>query len=312
MILINKVIFIVFFYLSCSMLAIAENSINIVMKINDSILTNYDIEKEINILVALNNQLQQIEKDKLKLIAKNSLVKQIIRKQEINKLYKLKDDDFNSDALINNLILNLNFSNKNDFIEYLGRYKVSIDEIIEKIEIENQWKGLIYNKYIDKINIDKDQINKKLISLKSKSFQNEYNLSEILFEKKNNKSINELYKIIKQSIFDIGFENTANFYSISDSSNKSGKIGWIKDTSLSKNILKKLKSLKKNEFTEPIQLGNNYLILKINDIKKVSVQIDETKELDKMILIETTNQLNKFSNIYFNKIKLNTIITSDF
>ena len=121
MILIKKVIFIVIFYLSCSISALAENSINIVMKINDSILTNYDIEKEINILVALNNQLQQIEKDKLKLIAKNSLVKQIIRKQEINKLYKLKDDDFNSDALINNLILNLNFSNKNDFIEYLGR-----------------------------------------------------------------------------------------------------------------------------------------------------------------------------------------------
>jgi peptidyl-prolyl cis-trans isomerase SurA len=312
MILINKVIFIVFFYLGCSMIAMAENSISIVMKINNSIITNYDIEKEIVILVALNNQLQQIEKDKLKLIAKNSLIKQIIRKQEINKLYKLKDDNFNSEALINNLILNLNFSNKNDFIEYLGRYNVSIDEIIEKIKIENQWKGLIYNKYIDKIKIDKDQINKKIIDLKSKNFQNEYNLSEILFEKKNNKSINELNEIIKQSIFDIGFENTANLYSISDSSNKSGKIGWIKDNSLSKNILKKLKSLKKNEFTDPIQLGNNYLILKVNDIKKVSVQIDEKKELDKMILIETTNQLNKFSNIYFNKIKLNTIITSDF
>ena len=310
--LIKKIILIVLIFLSYSILAVAENNVKIILKINNSIITSYDIENEMNILIALNNQLQEIDKKKLEVIAKNSLIKEIIRKQEISRLYESKDEGFSSEQLIDNLILNLNFKNKNDFIEYLSTYKVSFENLKNKIEIENQWKGLIYNKYIDKVKIDKTQLNIKLTELQNRNFLNEYNLSEILFEKSSSKSLSELSEIIKKSIFDIGFENTANLFSISDSSNKGGKIGWIKDASLSKIILTNLKPLTKDEFTQPIQLGNNYLILKVNDIKKVSIELDEKKELDKMILIETTNQLNKFSNIYFNKIKLNTIISSDF
>ena len=58
-----------------------------------------------------------------------------------------------------------------------------------------------------------------------------------------------------------------------------------------------------------LKLDNNYLILKINDIKEIPVKIDKQKELDKMIMIETSKQLDKFSNIFYNKIKLNSKIS---
>ena len=115
--------------------------------------------------------------------------------------------------------------------------------------------------------------------------------------------------MIVDSIQNVGFENTANLYSISDSSKMGGKIGWIQKNNLSEEIINNLVSLDKNSYSKPIQIGNNFLILKINDVRNISIKIDKNKELEKMIMIETTKQLDKFSNVYFNKIKLNSKIS---
>ena len=88
-----------------------------------------------------------------------------------------------------------------------------------------------------------------------------------------------------------------------------GKIGWVKKNNLSSEINSELENLKINSYSNPIKIDNNYLILKINDIKQITVKIDKQKELDKMIMIETSKQLDKFSNIFYNKIKLNSVIS---
>ena len=45
-------------------------------------------------------------------------------------------------------------------------------------------------------------------------------------------------------------------------------LGWVNELSLSKKILEKLKKIDVSEITEPIQLQNAILILKLNDKKK--------------------------------------------
>ena len=140
-------------------------------------------------------------------------------------------------------------------------------------------------------------------------FTLEYNLSEIVFSDKKDISLDEQSKKIIESIEINGFENTANLYSISDSSKIGGKIGWVDQNSLSLGVNRELKNLRINSYSAPIKIGNNYLILKVNDIKEISIEIDKQKELDKMIMIETSKQLDKFSNIFYNKIKLNSTIS---
>ena len=114
---------------------------------------------------------------------------------------------------------------------------------------------------------------------------------------------------IQKSIEEIGFENTANLYSISDSSKIGGKIGWVRENNLSKEINQNLKGLEENSYSNPIQINNNFLIVKINKIKQVPIEIDKEKELNKVVMIETTKQLDRFSNIFYNKIKLNSKIS---
>ena len=117
--------------------------------------------------------------------------------------------------------------------------------------------------------------------------------------------MNELINEIQLSINEIGFNNTANIYSISDSSKLGGKLGWINENSLAKPILENLRSLKEGEYTRVMKLNNNFLIIKVEKIRFNEIKIDKKKEIEKLIQVESNNQLNKFSKIYIDKSKIN-------
>jgi peptidyl-prolyl cis-trans isomerase SurA len=308
MIRIKKFIFLILVFFTFTNLGFSKISLQIVMKIDNEIVTSYDIEQEVNYLVALNSQLKEVNLSQLKQIAKRSITKEIIRKNEILKYKQLDIKNSNIDPVLNSLARNLNFSNQLEFVEYLKKFNVSLDDLKNKILIENEWKALIYSRYIKSVRIDKNELNNQLEKIINNEFQFEYDLSEIIFEKQNNISLEELTNNIQESIKNIGFQNTANLYSISDSSKIGGKIGWVKSNNLAKPILEAIQDLKENEYSQPIQIGNNFLILKMNKIKKTSLKINKDKELEKMIVNETTKQLNKYSNIFYNKIKLNSKI----
>tara|TARA_B100001057_G_scaffold232403_1_gene232605 strand:+ start:204 stop:1049 length:846 start_codon:yes stop_codon:yes gene_type:complete len=279
------------------------------MKINNEIITTYDIEKQRNYLLALNPKLREINEIQLIEIAKKSLTKEVIRKIEILKYKELKLENSQIESVFDNLIQNLNFSSENEFENYLKNFSISIKDLKKKIEIENEWKNMIYGKYQNSVNIDKEEFILKISKLNQDNFILEYNLSEIVFTIKNNSTYEKELQDVKDSINNNGFENTANLFSISDSSKVGGKIGWVAKKNLSSQINSKLETLEESEYSSPIEIGNNILILKINEIRKQPNKINKQAELDKMIFIETTKQLEKFSNIFYNKIKLNAKIS---
>ena len=307
--ILKRIFFLIAFYFLTISLSFSNISLKILMKINNEIITSYDIEQEKNYLLALNPNLKQINENQLMMIAKKSLTKEIIRKNEISKYIELKQDDPQIDTVLNNLIKKLNFDNKIEFENYLKNFDILIDDLRKKIEIENEWKNMIYVKYNNSINIDKDSLMLKIDNLIKNNYVQEYNLSEIIFTSKNDTTYKDEFEKIKNSIEDNGFENTANLYSISDSSNVGGKIGWVAEKNLSDTIIDKIKKLKKDEYSKPIKIGNDFLILRINEKRKKPFKMDKQAELEKMIMIETTKQLDKFSNIFYNKIKLNAKIS---
>ena len=305
----KKIIILFLIFFSFNSFTYSKINLQILMKINDQILTTYDLEKESNYLLALNPKLKNINENDLLKLAKRSMIKETIRKSEILKYKELDLKSSQINNVLNNIIQNLNFSDLSQFENYLDNFNISIDDIREKIEIENEWKNLIYARYSKSVKIDKDEFINKIEKISKKEFSLEYNLSEIVFSKKQNVSITDQSKKILESIEINGFENTANLYSIADSSKTGGKIGWVKKNNLSLEIYSELESLKINSFSNPIKIGNNYLILKINEMKEVAIEFDKQKELDRMIMSETSKQLDKFSNIFYNKIKLNSTIS---
>ena len=133
-------------------------------------------------------------------------------------------------------------------------------------------------------------------------------LSEIIFNLSEGEKLEKKFQKIKNEITTKGFENAALIYSISDSSNTGGKLGWIKESAINKNILEQLNDKKIDEFTDPIKISGGFLLLKINSIEERKENIDEKKELEKRIKSEENLQLRQFSIIYLNKIKVDTKI----
>ena len=279
------------------------------MKIDNEIITSHDIEQEINYLKALNPGLKQINKDELLNVAKRSIMKEFIKRKEIEKYKKLDLENPQINNVLSNLIKNLNLQNENELENYLNTFNFSIEELKRKIQIENEWKNLIYSKYIKTIKINKKELIEKIEKSSNEKFLLEYNLSEIVFTNATDVSLDQLFENVQESIRENGFENTANLYSISESSKIGGKIGWVKKNNLSDIINESLKNLNVDEYSSPLKINNNYFIFKINDIRKIEIEIDKKKELDKMIFVETSKQLDKFSNIFYNKIKLNSEIS---
>ena len=149
------------FFFSLTNFCYSEIDLKIVMKIDNEIITNYDLEKEANYLVALNPKLSEIDKEKLIIIAKRSLIKEKIRKNEIMKYKSLNKKNIQIENVLNNLMMNLSFSNQDQLQEYFKNFNISIDDLKEKIEIENEWKSLIYAKYSNSVKIDKSKLSKK-------------------------------------------------------------------------------------------------------------------------------------------------------
>ena len=285
----------------------AEN-FYIVYKVNNEIITNSDIEKEYRYLVSLNNQLKNLEKQKIIELSKESALREKIKKIELIKYFDLKTINIDIDNYLENFYRNLNIKNKKEFEEYLQSNNISLNYVQKKIEIEILWNQLIYDRYIGQINIDRNQLKEKVKKLISTKKQKKYSLSEILFDIENNSNFEKKLENINQSISEIGFKNTANIYSISDSSKFGGKIGWIEEQKLSTKILEQLKALEVGQYTSPVQVGSSFLILKIEEIKYENAIINEDEELNKMIQFETSKQLDQFSKIFYEKIKINSFI----
>ena len=286
----------------------SQENVYIEIKIEDEIITNIDINNEKNYLIALNNNLKNLNKDQIYKVSKNSLIKEIIKKIELVKFFDLEKSNVLTEGLVENLYKNLKFDNKNEFNNYLKNYNLNSEKVGKKILIEALWNQLIFNKFNKNVKIDENKLKVKLKNELNKNKIKEFNLSEIVFQVDSNEKIEEKNKKILSFLKNNGFENAANTFSVSDSSKFGGKIGWVNKTQVSKIILEKINNLKIGQITNPIQINNGYIILKLEDKRLVERNIDMDKELKKLIVFEKEKQLNQYSLMYFYRIKKNLFI----
>ena len=300
-----KILFILIFFLIFNAISYGI-IVEIKVKIQDQIITNLDIENEKNYLFFLNPKLRELETSRINNIAKESLITEKIKKIE---LYKFFDFDSNNDLLNvveKNLFKKKNIKDKDEFIEILEQRDLNYEIVRQKLYTEALWNQLIYKKYSSNVVLNEKELRKNIlekVNMERKKFS--YNLSEIFFTESIEESLDKKIFKINERIKKIGFENTANIYSISNTSNKGGLIGWINELQISDLISNKIKKLEIKEISEPIKLQNGYIIIKLNDKKEFKQEINVNDQLKRLIKNETNRQLNNFSTILYKRLKKN-------
>ena len=278
----------------------------ILFKVNNEIITSIDILNEINYLITINNDFSKMQKKQIFEIAKKSLIREKIKEIELKKFFKeIKvDDEFLNNLLINHFT-STDIKNINDFEKYFLSLDINPSLIKKKITIEVLWNQFIFNKYNQSVKVNKELIKNELLNSDK---QKEFLLSEILFTLNKNEKLDQKIYLLKKEIQDKGFSQAALTYSVSDTANKGGKLGWVKETIMNSKIKESIKKVKINEHTKPIVIPGGFLILKIEGIREVENDFDLNTEITKIIKKKTNEQLNQFSNIYYNKVKKNILI----
>ena len=283
-------------------------SINIKAKVEDTIITNLDIENEKKYLFFLNPRLKEIEFSKTNEIAKNSLITEIIKRKELEKNFNFNNKNNVIDIIKRNFITRRNIKNDSDFEKVLKTNQLDYENIKKKWQTEGLWNQLVYQKYVNNIKINKVELRKNILKqVENEKKKFDYNLSEIVFSETDENIEKFLIKVF-QSIEDIGFENTANIFSNSNSSKNGGLIGWVNELQISEKINKNLSNVEINGITKPIKIENGFIILKMNDKRLVKEKIDLEDQLNKLVNKETNRQLNNFSIIFLKKLRKNTQI----
>ena len=287
-----------------------SDKVSIIYVVENQPITNVEINNEIKYLLLINPKLKEIDKETLVKYASKSILKEKIKELEIIKYYKFGKNKNIVNNNLNRMMLNLNITEENEFNSLLSSIDLSKKFLSKKIEIELIWNRLIYEMYKDKLVIDEEKIKEKLKTTINNQADkiNEYNLSEILFSPKTTSDLDADIQKITKSIQDIGFENTANIFSISNSSKFGGEIGWINENQLSKIVLGKIEKLNIGEITDPINVPSGKLILFLKDKRQVKNDLSLEDQLSKKINSERNKQLNSFSAIYYKKIELDTKI----
>ena len=282
--------------------------IKILYKINESIITSHDVNKEVNYLISLNQNLKNLNEDEIYQRALQSLIREKIKKDEINKFYEIDYDRASKSKklidIIANFRLNLGFNTDKEFQDYLYKNNIEINNFKIKFIIEQFWNQLIFDKFASQVNIDKKKIDEKVKKLIKENIEiKSYDLSEIVYSEKSENENSKKFKEIIESIKIIGFKDTALIHSISESSKLGGKIGWVSENQISDKILIELRSINIGEHTNKIITSGGNIILMINDIKVIKEEIDKDKETKKLIASEKNRILNEYSLIYFKEVE---------
>ena len=167
-------IFLSIFFCSLKLNAKIQN--NIILKVENEIITNYDVKNKIlQTLILGDQEINQQNIDKVKGSVLDSLIQLKLKKIELSK-YNYQSDK----VQINQYLERISSNNIPELNKKFVRNNISYDLFLEELEIENKWQKLIFNLYSKKIQLNEEDINKELENmLQNQSDIEEFRLSEI-------------------------------------------------------------------------------------------------------------------------------------
>ena len=292
----------------CFKFSFVNSEIFIKAKIDNQILTNYDIKNEKNYLLALNPNLRNLSEKDIDRYAMDSLINENIKKIEIEKKFEILQNKDIIKKIIADLYSGIGISGINEFKDHLKNYNINLELVENKISIEVAWNDYIFNKFNRSVVIDEGKIRNKIKELSKKNKVENILLSEIIFTINENENLENKLDKIKNSIDKIGFEETAKIYSVSESKKNGGKIGWVYKTQLSNKISKQIEKVNVGELTNAITTPGGFILLKVVDRKNELLEINEEDQFNKAVNFEKNRQLTMYSTLYYKRVYNKSVI----
>ena len=298
--MILKLIFLIYF-LFISEIALANLSNRIILKIENEIVTSYEIKNKIlNSLILTNQEVNQKNINKLKKNSIESLIQLKLKRIELS-----KHNISYTPAQMQNYLNQISSNDINGLKNKFSLNNLDYEIFYKEIETQLKWQSLIYKLYSNKIEINENDLEdeiKKILQNQKKVV--EYRISEIEILDNDKENGDFLIKDIKKNIAEQGFAATAVKFSISSSASNKGDLGWVNANSLSKDIYKLISKMNLGDVSAPIKRTNSILFLKLDDKKEIEAGKIETSKLKKKLIEQKKNELfNLYSRSHLSKLR---------
>ena len=287
-------------------ISFAEIKNNIVVKVENEIITQYEVKnKIIRSLILSGKDLSQTNINLIKRKTLDFLIQNKLKSIELAK-YPIKNDPIQ----INNYLMSISNNNIENLKQKFRDNNLDFNLFQDEIEIQFKWQKLIYQIYSKKIRIDDKSLIMELENLvKDTVTIEEFKISEIEINLSGNASDEEKISEIENQIQNNGFEDTALKFSDSGSAINAGDIGWVNSKSLSKPIYDLLKEMNKGDISKPIKKQNTVLFLKIDDKRISKSENIDISELKNNLINQKKNELfNLYSRSHLSKLQNTSLI----
>ena len=293
------------FYIILSIIFLSKNAIaqinnKIILKVENEIITSYELKNKILTTLFLSNQeINQSNIDKLKKKSVELLIEDKLKLIELKK-YNFEADNSRTRKYLNSI----SSDNIQNLIENFNKNNLDFDLFKKEVETQLKWQELIYNIYKNKISIDENIINDELKNLMRKNTNfKEFKISEIEIFASENDNKNKI-KEVQDEINKNGFSAAAIKLSMSTSSKNKGNLGWINSKSLSNQIKDIITSMKVGDVSKPIFQQDRILFLKLDDIREISLDTNDIEKFKNKIIDQKKNELfNLYSKSHLSKLR---------
>ena len=282
----------------------------IVVKVGNEIVTSFELENKIRTILFLSNQqIDQVNINKVKKKAISDLINKKLKKEEIDR-YGILIEENRVSSYLTDISSKLKMD-KEDFIKIMKRNDISFDLYKEEIKIDLAWQSLIYELNKNSLSVDEKQIIQELNEIiKNKKDLEEYELAEIVVDKIYDSNQESILTEISDYISQFNFEEAALKYSISSSASEGGNIGWVSSSSLSNQLKNVLNKLSLGETSSPIINVDQIIFIKLLNKRKTKANLNlEAEQIKNSLINKRKNELlNLYSNNHLSKKRNNTII----
>ena len=256
--------------------------VKIIAVVNGEMISSTDIEERAKAFV-MNTRIPFNAETKKMIIAK-------VIQSAIDEKLKLQEAERQgieiSDKEIVASIQNFEQNNKipaGQLKSLLAKEGVSMKVFREQMKSDLAWIRVIRRQLMAAGNITDKEIEESINQSAKDMMTPKYMVSEIVIKKENAKNLDDLVANLRR---DPRFELYAAQFSESPSASNGGNLGWLNKGQLAEPLDNKVLAMKEGEVSDPIQIGNEFYILKLVQVynpKRDKPKLPSKEEMKKFM-----------------------------
>lgn len=256
--------------------------VKIIAVVNGEMISSTDIEERAKAFV-MNTRIPFNAETKKMIIAKviQSAIDEKLKLQEAER-QGIEISDKEIDASIQNFEQN-NKIPTGQLKSLLAKEGVSMKVFREQMKSDLAWIRVIRRQLMAAGNITDKEIEESINQSAKDMMTPKYMVSEIVIKKENAKNLGDLVANLRR---DPRFELYAAQFSESPSASNGGNLGWLNKGQLAEPLDNKVLAMKEGEVSDPIQIGNEFYILKLVQVynpKRDKPKLPSKEEMKKFM-----------------------------